>query len=108
MSSTRPSWCRQETLQAIPLHKPLSIKVLGDVGGVTIFGEGEWKGYVAAGLSYEHALSVFLDGLLSDYYEYSMHPAEVQTAEDSKRAALLRGLFWKRGMRDVDNVEVRR
>lgn len=102
MSMALPSWEREETLEAIPLHKPLRLRVVGDVSGVSIFGLGELRGWTSAGRTYEHALSVFFDFLLSDYYELFLHPSEVQTAEDDATGIRLRGYFWKKFDKDEE------
>ena len=105
MSSTRPSWEREDTLQALPLHKPIRIRVLCDVGGISIFGLDELRGYTAAGTCYDQALSVFVDALITDYYHYYLHPSEVQTAADDAQGRRLRGFFWDKRMKDSDKEE---
>jgi len=97
-----PSWEKEETLISIPLHAPLKLRVLCDVGGISILGQDFLRGYTSAGRTYEQALSVFIDALITDYYEFYLHPSEMQTAEDTEQGRRLRGLFWKKFMKDGD------
>lgn len=84
---------REETLCSLPLHLPLKVRVVTDVGGVSILGVGPFKGSTGAGRSYSAALAEFFDGLFMDYYEFELYPSEVQSEADTEKGKLLRRLF---------------
>jgi hypothetical protein len=94
---------REETLCAIPLCLPLKVRVISDVGGVSVLGLGAFKGCTGSGSTHAAALSDFFDGLIMDYYEFWLYPSDVQSTSDDEKGKLLHRLFhpsgsgtWKR------------
>ena len=104
MSECGPAWQREEELWHLSLSKPMKIRVVADVGGVSIFGKDELRGYTAAGSSYDQALAIFVDALLEAYVRQSVVPAAGQSLKNRDHGRQLRAFFWKRGLKDEERT----
>jgi hypothetical protein len=94
----------EEVLKAIPLATLIRVRVCTDIGGWSVFGTGILRGITGAGRTREHALRVFFDNVITEYYEYSVKPFDTVVEADALRGARLREIFWPKRSVDYDKA----
>ncbi len=100
MSMSKVSFDEERMLTALPLARPMTIRVVQDVSGISIFGTGTLRGFTAAGNNYQEALAIFIDGLIREYYEGWLSPKPALAFAERARALHVHALLWPKGKHD--------